>query len=60
MFSMNLPNLRHDPFVEATYPPEKLERLAVELERLTAFADTGRIVWKIRQISLRLGGKSYR
>jgi trans-aconitate 2-methyltransferase len=60
MFSMNLPNWRHDPFVEATYPPEKLQRLAVELDRLTAFADTGRIVWKMRQISLRLGGKSYR
>jgi hypothetical protein len=57
---MNLPNWRHDPFVEATYPSEKLERLAVELDRLTAFADTGRIFWKMRQISLRLGGKSYR
>ena len=53
MFSMNLPNWRHDPFVEATYPQEKLERLAVELDRLTAFADTGRIVWKMRQICLR-------
>ena len=53
MFSMNLPNWRHDPFVEATYPSEKLERLAVELDRLTAFADTGRIVWKMRQICLR-------
>ncbi|PWT81449.1 MAG: hypothetical protein C5B58_09845 [Acidobacteria bacterium] len=59
MFSMNLPNWRRDPFVEATYPPEKLESLAVELDRLTAFADTGRIAWKMRQISLRLEGKSY-
>ena len=37
MFSMNLPNCRRHPFAEATYPPEKLERLAVELDRLTAF-----------------------
>ena len=58
MFSMNLPNWRRDPFVEAAYAPEKLERLAVELDRLTAFADTGRIVWKMRQITLRLEGKS--
>lgn len=49
---------RRDPFVEAAYAPEKLERLAVELDRFTAFADTGRIVWKMRQITLRLEGKS--
>ena len=58
MFSMNLPNWRRDPFVEAAYAPEKLKRLAVELDRFTAFADTGRIVWKMRQITLRLEGKS--
>ena len=55
---MNLPNWRRDPFVKAAYAPEKLERLALELDRLTAFADTGRIVWKMRQITLRLEGKS--
>jgi hypothetical protein len=41
MFSMNLPNWRRDPFVEAAYAPERLEKLAVELGRLTAFADRG-------------------
>jgi hypothetical protein len=55
---MNLPNWRRDPFLEAAYAPEKLEKLAVELGRLTAFADTGRIVCKMRQITLRLGGTS--
>ena len=34
MFSMNLPNWRHDPYVEATYPPGKLQRLATELDGL--------------------------
>ncbi len=53
MFSMNLPNWRHDPYVEATYPPDKVERLAAELDGLTGFAETGRIVWQMRQISLR-------
>jgi trans-aconitate 2-methyltransferase len=53
MFSMNLPNWRHDPYVEATYPPGKLQRLATELDGLTGFAETGRIVWQIRQIALR-------
>jgi hypothetical protein len=58
MFSMNLPNWRHDPYAEATYPPDKLERLATELDGLTGFAETGRIVWQIRQISRRQKGKS--
>jgi len=53
MFSMNLPNWRHDPYVEATYPPGKLQRLATELDGLTGFAETRRIVWQIRQIALR-------
>jgi trans-aconitate 2-methyltransferase len=53
MFSMNLPNWRHDPYVEATYPLDKVERLAAELDGLTGFAETGRIVWQMRQISLR-------
>jgi hypothetical protein len=39
---MNFRNWRHDPYVEATFPPEKLERLATELDRLTGFAETGR------------------
>ena len=55
MFSMNLLNWRHDPYVEATYPPHSLERLAIELDGLTGFAETGRIVWRMRQISLRHG-----
>ena len=53
MFSMNLPNWRHDPYVEATYPSDKMERLATELDGLTGFGQTGRIVWQMRQISLR-------
>jgi hypothetical protein len=32
MLSMNFLNWRHDPYVEATYSPDKLERLATELE----------------------------
>jgi hypothetical protein len=31
---MNLPNWLHDPYVEATYPPDKLERVVTELDRL--------------------------
>jgi trans-aconitate 2-methyltransferase len=58
MFSMNLPNWRHGPYVEAAYPPDRLERLATELDRHTGFAETGRIVWYIRQISHRHKGKS--
>ena len=53
MFSMNLPNWCHDPYVEATYPPEKMTWLAAELDRLTGVAQTGQIVWQMRQISLR-------
>ena len=53
MFSMNLPSWRHDPYVEATYPPDEVKRLAAELDGLTGFAQTGRIVWQVRQISLR-------
>jgi trans-aconitate 2-methyltransferase len=53
MFSMNLPNWRHDPYVVATYPLEELKRLAAELDGLSGFAETGRIVWQMRQISLR-------
>jgi hypothetical protein len=40
MFSMNLPDWHHDAYVEATCPPGKLERLAIELDRLAAFSDT--------------------
>jgi hypothetical protein len=55
------PNWRHDPFVEATYPREKLERSAVQLARSAyRICSYGTHVWKMRQISLRLGGKSYR
>jgi trans-aconitate 2-methyltransferase len=53
MFSMNLSNWRHDPYVEATYPLGQLEKLATELDERTGFAETGRIVWQIRQIALR-------
>jgi hypothetical protein len=53
MFSMNLPNWRHDPYVEAAYPLDRLESLAIELDGLTHFAETGKIVWQMRQISLR-------
>ena len=53
MFSTNLPNWRHDPYVEANHPPEKLERLAADLDRLTGSAEKGRIVWRLHQISLR-------
>jgi trans-aconitate 2-methyltransferase len=53
MFSMNLSNWRHDRYVEATYPPGHLERLATELDGRTGFAETGRIVWQMRQIALR-------
>jgi trans-aconitate 2-methyltransferase len=52
MFSMNFPNWRHDPYVTATYPSDRLERLATELAELTGFAETGRIVWQMRQIAL--------
>ena len=52
MFSTNLPNWRHDRYVEATYQPDKLERLAAELAGLTGFAETGRIVWQMGQIAL--------
>jgi trans-aconitate 2-methyltransferase len=58
MFSMNLPNWRHDPYVEANYPADKLDWLATELDGLTGFAETGRIVWHIRQISQRRKEKS--
>ena len=53
MFFMNLPNWRYDPYVEATYTEDKVERLAKELYRLSGFTETGRIVWRMRQISLR-------
>jgi trans-aconitate 2-methyltransferase len=53
MFSMNLPSWRHDPYVDATHPPDKLMRLAAELDGLTGFVETGRIVWRMRQIPLR-------
>ena len=53
MFSMNMPNWRHDPYVDATYPQGEMERLAAELDRLTGNAEKGRIVWQMRQISLR-------
>jgi trans-aconitate 2-methyltransferase len=53
MFSMNKPNWRHDPYVDATYPQGEMERLAAELDGLTGNAETGRIVWQMRQISLR-------
>ena len=53
MFSTNLPNWRHDPYVEANHPPDKLERLAVELDRLTGSAEKGRIAWRMSQIALR-------
>ncbi len=53
MFSMNLPNWRHDPYVDATYPPDKLTWLAAGLDGLTHVAQTGQIVWQMRQISLR-------
>jgi trans-aconitate 2-methyltransferase len=53
MFSMNLPNWRHDPYVEATYTADELKKLAAGLDKLTGLADTGRIVWRMRQLSLR-------
>ena len=53
MFSTNLPNWRHDPYVEANHPPDKLERLDAELDRLTGSAEKGQIVWRLHQISLR-------
>jgi trans-aconitate 2-methyltransferase len=53
MFSTNLPNWRHDPYVEANHPPDKLERLAVELDQLTGSAEKGRIAWRMSQIALR-------
>jgi trans-aconitate 2-methyltransferase len=56
MFSMNLPNWRHDPHVESTYSPDRLERLATELEGFTGATETGRIVWQIRQIAGRQKG----
>jgi hypothetical protein len=52
MFSMNFPNWRHDPYVTATYPSDRLERLVTELAELTGFVETGRIVWQMRQIAL--------
>jgi hypothetical protein len=52
MFSMNLPNWEHDPYVEAAYSREKLQQLAVQLDDLTGSMETGRIIWQIRQISL--------
>lgn len=53
MFSLNMSNWRYDPYVEATYPSGKLETLAIELDRLTSFAETGQIIWQMRQICLR-------
>jgi hypothetical protein len=53
MFSMNLPNWRHDPYVEATYTADELKKLAAGLDKLTGLAGTGRIVWRMRQLSLR-------
>ena len=52
MFSTNLPNWRHDPYVEANHPPDKLERLAAELDQLTGSAEKGRIAWRMSQIAL--------
>jgi trans-aconitate 2-methyltransferase len=59
MFSLNFSNWRHDPYVEAAYPSDKLESLAIKLERLTASAEAGQIIWRIRQICLRRRAKSY-
>jgi hypothetical protein len=53
MFSLNLSNWRHDPYVKATYPSDKLESLAIELDGLTDFVETGQIIWQMRQICLR-------
>ena len=53
MFSMNLANWRHDPHVEATYTKDKVEVLTNELDGLSGFEETGRIIWRLRQISLR-------
>jgi hypothetical protein len=49
---MNLPNWRHDSCVEATYLPDKLERLVTELDGQIGFAEAGRIVWQMRQSAL--------
>jgi len=57
IFSMNFSNWRYDPYVEATYPPDKLARLAIDLDGLTHVAKTGQIIWQMRQISLRHKGK---
>ena len=40
-------------YVEANHPPDKLERLAVELDQLTGSAEKGRIAWRMSQIALR-------
>jgi trans-aconitate 2-methyltransferase len=53
MFSTNLPNWRHDPYVEANHPPDELERLAAELDQLTGSAKKGQIAWRMSQIALR-------
>jgi hypothetical protein len=58
MFSLNLSNWRHDPYVQATYPSDKLQSLAIELDGLTNIAETGQIIWQMRQICLRRKVKS--
>ena len=50
---MNLPSWRHDPYVEATYTADELKKLTAGLDKLPGLADTGRIVWRMRQLSLR-------
>ena len=43
----------HEPYVEANHPPDKLERLAAELDQLTGSAKKGRIAWRMSQIAVR-------
>lgn len=53
MFLQNLSNWRRDPYVKGTYPSDKLEGLAIDLDGLTSFTETGQITWEMRQICLR-------
>jgi hypothetical protein len=39
--------------LKASHPSDKLQGLAIQLERLADFAETEQIIWQMRQICLR-------